>query len=139
MGWSCHVPRQADSQPIRDQRLVAPSAALRAGSVNQIAQDNFLQLPVSSFEDSLRLAGHVGPDSHASLGALALQMSKKAQEYVKHAADCRRLARYSAKDDERKQLLIMAATWDALAASRASDPSEPSPPKLGGLSLKTHL
>jgi len=46
-------------------------------------------------------------------------MPQKFAEYQQHAADCRRLARSALNEEERKQLLIMASTWDGLAAYRA--------------------
>jgi hypothetical protein len=46
-------------------------------------------------------------------------MPQKFAEYQQHAADCRRLARSALNEEERKQLLIMASTWDGLVMYRA--------------------
>ena len=43
---------------------------------------------------------------------------KKAEEYRRHAAACRDLARHARNAEHRNQLLIMAETWDGLAAER---------------------
>lgn len=43
---------------------------------------------------------------------------KKAQEYRRHAQECRVLARGAASDQERDQLLAMAAHWENLAEQR---------------------
>jgi len=43
---------------------------------------------------------------------------KKAQDYRQHASECRALARKARSDEERHQLLTMAATWDILAVER---------------------
>ena len=43
---------------------------------------------------------------------------KKAQDYRQHASECRALARKARSDEERQQLLTMAATWDILAVER---------------------
>ena len=43
---------------------------------------------------------------------------KKAQDYRDHAIECRALARKARSEEERVQLLTMAATWDGLAAER---------------------
>ena len=43
---------------------------------------------------------------------------KKASEYRKHAAECRILAKQMKQGEYRDQLLIMAETWDRLAAER---------------------
>ena len=45
---------------------------------------------------------------------------KKASEYRKHAEECRTLARQMKQGEYREQLLIMADTWDRLAAERES-------------------
>ena len=42
----------------------------------------------------------------------------KADDYRKHAAECRALARSAHKEDERKQLLKMADAWISLADER---------------------
>lgn len=42
---------------------------------------------------------------------------KRAEEYRRHAADCRQLAGL-VKGEHREQLLAMAATWDSLAEER---------------------
>ena len=42
----------------------------------------------------------------------------KAEDYRKHAAECRALARSAPKEDERKQLLKMADAWISLAEER---------------------
>ena len=53
---------------------------------------------------------------------------KKASEYRKHAEECRALARQMKHGEYREQLLIMAETWDRLAAEReAVVLAEPSP------------
>ena len=44
---------------------------------------------------------------------------KKAMEYRQHAEQCRMLAR-AIEGEHRRQLLKMAADWDALAAERMS-------------------
>src|SRR4051812_24349902 len=56
--------------------------------------------------------------ARATLGTLRRVM-KKASEYREHAAECRALARTMQSDEDRDQLLDMAATWDRLAAGRA--------------------
>ena len=43
---------------------------------------------------------------------------KQAQEYLKHADECRALARRAATEQERKQLTAMAETWLNLAEER---------------------
>jgi len=40
---------------------------------------------------------------------------QNAEEYRKHAHECRTLARQCKKDEERNQLLLMAKTWTSLA------------------------
>ena len=47
------------------------------------------------------------------------EVMKKASEYRRHAEECRALARTVAIDEQRNQLLEMAATWDRLAADRS--------------------
>ena len=49
---------------------------------------------------------------------------KKAQDYRDHASECRALARKARSNEERVQLLAMAATWDGLAAERVRLVSE---------------
>jgi hypothetical protein len=44
---------------------------------------------------------------------------KKASEYLKHAEECRALARRMENGEQRDQLLKMAETWDQLAQQRA--------------------
>ena len=44
---------------------------------------------------------------------------KKVSEYRQHAAECRALAAKMAVDENRGQMLEMAATWDRLADERA--------------------
>jgi hypothetical protein len=44
---------------------------------------------------------------------------KKVSEYRQHAAECRALAAKMAVDENREQMLEMAATWDRLADERA--------------------
>ena len=60
---------------------------------------------------------------------------KKASEYRKHAEECRILAKQMKQGEYREQLLIMADTWDRLAAEReAAFPAGPAmaePPKRG--------
>jgi len=43
---------------------------------------------------------------------------KQAEEYRKHAAECRRLARFAVVGKEREQLLDLAKTWESLATDR---------------------
>ena len=43
---------------------------------------------------------------------------KTADDYRKHAHECRTLARQCKKDEERNQLLLMAQTWASLADER---------------------
>jgi hypothetical protein len=43
---------------------------------------------------------------------------KKADEYAKHAKECRALATQMAGGEQRDQLLKMAETWEVLAAER---------------------
>ena len=43
---------------------------------------------------------------------------KKASEYRQHANECRNLAKQVRDAAQRKQLLEMAKTWDALAVDR---------------------
>ena len=43
---------------------------------------------------------------------------KKASEYRQHAGECRSLAKQVPDGEQRKQLLEMARTWDALAEDR---------------------
>ena len=56
---------------------------------------------------------------------------KKAGEYRRHAEECRVLARAAQNAEHRNQLLIMAETWDGLAAEReravgvSSEPTNP--------------
>ena len=45
---------------------------------------------------------------------------KKASEYRLHAKACRALAAKTDPGDMREQLLVMAASWDQLAAERAA-------------------
>jgi hypothetical protein len=42
---------------------------------------------------------------------------QKAAEFRKHAEDCRALARKAKREEERRQLLAMAETWERLANS----------------------
>jgi hypothetical protein len=44
---------------------------------------------------------------------------RKTADYLKHAEECRLLARTAAKGEQRDQLLIMAQTWERLAQERA--------------------
>ena len=43
---------------------------------------------------------------------------KKTEDYRQHASECRALARKARSEEERQQLLTMAATWDILAVER---------------------
>jgi len=43
---------------------------------------------------------------------------KKASEYLKHAKDCRALAKQMESGEQRDQLLKMAETWEVLARER---------------------
>jgi hypothetical protein len=43
---------------------------------------------------------------------------RKVEEYRRHADECRQLASASSSDDNRKQLMQMADTWDQLARDR---------------------
>ena len=43
---------------------------------------------------------------------------KKVSEYLQHAADCRSLASDMPIDQQRRQLLTMAQTWERLAEER---------------------
>jgi hypothetical protein len=43
---------------------------------------------------------------------------KKADEYQRHAKDCRSLANKMEKGEQRDQLLKMAETWEVLAEER---------------------
>ncbi len=43
---------------------------------------------------------------------------KKASEYRQHARECRALAATMASDEQRAQMLQMAAHWDQLAGDR---------------------
>jgi hypothetical protein len=43
---------------------------------------------------------------------------KKADEFAKHAKDCRALAKQMALGEQRDQLPKMAETWDVLASER---------------------
>lgn len=43
---------------------------------------------------------------------------KQAGEYRKNATECRRLAAYALKPEEREQLLTMASTWEVMAQQR---------------------
>jgi hypothetical protein len=45
-------------------------------------------------------------------------LTDKLADYRKHAQECRSLARSTLSEEERKQLLIMAETWESLAAER---------------------
>ena len=45
---------------------------------------------------------------------------QKAEEYLRHAEECRALARKAAKEEERRQLNEMADTWLQLAEQRAA-------------------
>jgi hypothetical protein len=44
---------------------------------------------------------------------------KKASEYRQHAEECRKLAATMQSNDQREQLLQMAADWETLADDRA--------------------
>jgi hypothetical protein len=44
---------------------------------------------------------------------------KKASDYLKHAKDCRALAKQMESGEQRDQLLKMAETWEVLARERA--------------------
>jgi len=48
---------------------------------------------------------------------------KSVQQYRKHAAECRALARAARQDEERKQLLAMADAWTRLAEHYETSPS----------------
>jgi hypothetical protein len=52
---------------------------------------------------------------------------KKADDYRKHAAECRRLAAQMDRRDQREQLLAMALQWEELAHDRKR--VQPAPPK----------
>ena len=59
---------------------------------------------------------------------------RKTADYLKHAQECRVLARNSAKGEQREQLLVMAQTWERLAEERAAsgdgnDGASPGPGK----------
>ena len=56
---------------------------------------------------------------------------KKAQDYRNHAEECRALARKSRTDEERRQLLTMAATWDGLATEREQQLASEHPTESG--------
>ena len=43
---------------------------------------------------------------------------RKADEYLKHARECRSLAKQMEQGDHRDQLLKMAETWEVLASER---------------------
>jgi hypothetical protein len=43
---------------------------------------------------------------------------KKAEEYLKHAKDCRGLAKQMESGEQRDQLTKMAETWEVLARER---------------------
>lgn len=43
---------------------------------------------------------------------------RKAEEYKKHADECRQLAAAASNEDSRHQLLEMAETWESLARDR---------------------
>ena len=43
---------------------------------------------------------------------------RKAEEYKRHADECRRLAAASSNEDSRSLLLEMAQTWESLARDR---------------------
>jgi hypothetical protein len=43
---------------------------------------------------------------------------KKTDEYLKHAKDCRRLAKQMESGEQRDQLIKMAETWEVLARER---------------------
>jgi hypothetical protein len=45
-------------------------------------------------------------------------MMRKAEEYKKHADECRHLAASASNEDSRRQLLEMADTWESLARDR---------------------
>ena len=42
----------------------------------------------------------------------------KTGEYIRHAKDCRRLAKQMESGEQRDQLIKMAETWEVLAAER---------------------
>jgi hypothetical protein len=51
---------------------------------------------------------------------------RRVEDFLKHAAECRRLARGIADQEKQKTLLVMADTWEALAREREKKkPSEP--------------
>ena len=43
---------------------------------------------------------------------------KKTEDYLKHAKECRGLAKQMASGEQRDQLLKMAETWEGLAVER---------------------
>jgi hypothetical protein len=43
---------------------------------------------------------------------------RKVEEYKKHAEECRQLAAAASNDENRRQLLEMAETWESLARDR---------------------
>ena len=43
---------------------------------------------------------------------------KKTEDYLKHAKECRGLAKQMASGEQRDQLLNMAETWEGLAVER---------------------
>jgi hypothetical protein len=43
---------------------------------------------------------------------------RKIEDYLKHAEECRTMARKTPAGEHRDQLMNMAATWDALAVER---------------------
>jgi hypothetical protein len=62
------------------------------------------------------------------LGSAKDSRVKKASEYRRHAEECRALAKQMKQGEYRDQLLIMAETWDRLAAEReAALPAELKP------------
>jgi hypothetical protein len=44
----------------------------------------------------------------------------KFEDYKKHAADCRAMARNTTNEEQRQGLLKMAQTWEGLASDRAA-------------------
>jgi hypothetical protein len=52
------------------------------------------------------------------VGNLGTAVLKKADEYRRHAEECRVLARHIKNAQYRSQLLVMVETWEALAIER---------------------
>jgi hypothetical protein len=62
---------------------------------------------------------------------------RKTDEYLKHARECRALAKQMEQGDHRDQLLKMAETWEVLASERERTQRATGEPTTGAEPVRT--